>query len=184
MNKVQERQIETYIGLSTSTAEIVYKLGKGELHWDQVRKQTQDNLGGRSLIVLSRDASKTTRISANLTLRGADIAEIYSRIIQGTFRIEESGLSAKAFKQLDDTQKIARLPIVIDLGLRSVHMKALRMIARIPGVSIFHLEKVFDIKSVIAVLVEKNLIEYSIDSVEVLATDRGINLLRMCAGLE
>lgn len=176
MIKVQQKQqIEFYIGLSTTAAETIYKLYKGEMMIRDVKKQTMDNFIRHELISADR---------ASVTFPGETAARTYEQIISNKYEPLKPQLSEKAFQQLSKIQQIARLPIVSGLGLRSSHMKALRMVARMPGVAKMHMEKVFDKVSIIDELSTKELVHTSVLQHDLYLTIQGLRLLRMCAGFE
>lgn len=132
--------IETYIGISESAAKTVYELvnDSNDIDWVSIGKPRRQFLLSRRMFVADPDGA-----TAEPTSYGRIAADLWSQITRGRYVPEDAVLNDKQLLKMNDPQKLARSHGARAYELMSAHIKLIRMVARVPGVSMFHLYNVF-----------------------------------------
>ncbi len=181
-NYGKDEKRDIYIGLSASAAFHLWAIHTKQNRWEMVIKQTQELLLRRKLVIVK--LNKNSNADAKTSPLGQTVCNLYNAIYMGKWKpkppaVNEHvlGIDSAAAGRIVMRRKLTVKSWTGDiLPMRSVHVKVLRMVARVPGVSIYYLERIFS-EAVILDLVNSVYLHKTKQAVGVDITGRGINLL-------
>jgi hypothetical protein len=167
----EKYMIELYCGISLPALLALNKLHHKLITWKSVNANTKKYLSDKHLAA--------GRSGGYVNFRGRHILHIHDQILKGKFKPSKPMFTEAEFNHLSNTFYLTKLDIVKKEKLQSAHLKAIRMIARVPNISCFQLQNVFSERILDELVYTAKLVQKS-PFEEMRLTDRGKQLLREC----
>jgi hypothetical protein len=164
--KNYQHLIDTYIGLSDAQLEVIERI---PTNFDKAPKNVQSAMIARRLFT---SEGEWTHLASS-------VARVYAQIQTGSFTPAGSSLTEKETLVLNDPQLIARQAPSKKLGLVSGHIKFLRSVLQLPGISIFTMEKIFGVH-LFNELISRGLLSRDQYSHRIYPTNKGEDLVCAC----
>ncbi len=130
MNQKQIELISTYCGMTEARAEAFIEGSQGK----RLAPATMTSLVECSLVAPTKD---------HLTGDGAALMLKIVSVLEGRFVPESPTLPTEELALIEPTARFARMETVKSASLRSSHLKALKRVAKIPGVASENHARVF-----------------------------------------
>jgi hypothetical protein len=157
--KVYQHLINTYIGLSPEQIKVIADPTMIHVTLRNVRT---------ALVV-----RKLFTQDGKITKLGVSAQTIYAQIQNGAFAPD----APKMTDGMQDPTGLSRLKASKEMGLSSGHVKFLRSVLNFPGISIFHMEKIFGLY-LFSELITRELVSRHEDSHQIYPTEKGTAFMK------